>query len=199
MTTKTTLAIRFIQVFAVVIIAIIVAGGSQLKTNADYRVYFDKLAPLLLEDNLVREKYAELDSLVVVLTAEQGSLLEPEYIDFYQSLAPRLLEIENAARINSFYQIIDEDFGAPSATASDKLLALVSESPRYRDLITADGTRGLLVIDADLPGVDKASEVKLFVSRTKALLEQELAASNIPLTLHYSGLLALNNAYIDVV
>lgn len=199
MTTKTTLAIRFIQVFAVVIIAIIVAGVSQLKTNADYRVYFDKLAPLLLEDNLVRETYSELDSLVVVLTAEQGSLLESEYIGFYQSIAPRLIEIENALRVNSFYQIIDEDFGVPSATASDKLLALVSESPRYRDLITADGARGLLVLDADLPGIDKASEVKLFVSRTKTLLEQELAASNISLTLNYSGLLALNNAYIDVV
>lgn len=187
------------QVTAVVIIIIILTGLGQLKTNADYRVYFDKSAPLLLEDSVVREKYSELDSLVVVLTAEQGNLLEPDYIDFYQSVSTRLLEITSAARINSFYQIIDDDFGVASTTPSDKLLALIIDSPRYRDLITVTGSRGLLVIDTDLPGVDKASEVKQFVSNIKAILEQELAASNIPLTLNYSGLLALNNAYTEVV
>ncbi|MFQ3322420.1 MAG: putative RND superfamily exporter protein [Pseudomonadales bacterium] len=95
------------QVTAVVIIIIILTGVGQLKTNADYRVYFDKSAPLLLEGSVVREKYSELDSLVVMLTAEQDNLLEPDYIDFYQSVSTRLLEIKSAARINSFYQIID--------------------------------------------------------------------------------------------
>ena len=193
------IAKRSIQVSIVFCCIVVLYGLLQLKTNADYRVYFNKSSALLLEDNFVRKEYSELDSLVVVFTAEQGHLLESDYIDFYQSVSLRLLEIENAVRLNSFYQIVNDDFGVPATTASDKLLALVAESSRYRDLITIDGKRGLLIIDADLSGVDKAAKVKQFVSRTKGLLEHEIAANNIPLTLNYSGLLALNNAYIDVV
>jgi predicted RND superfamily exporter protein len=199
MTAKIPLLLRLIQVTTVVIIVITLFGLERLKTNADYRVYFDKSAPLLLDHNLVREKYSDLDSLIVVLTAEHGSLLEPAYIDFYQAVSARLIEVTNSAGLNSFYQIIDDDFGVPSATSSDKLLALITENYRYRDLITATGKRGLLVINADLPGIDKAGEVKHFVSTAKAILEQELATSNIALSLNYSGLLALNDAYITVV
>jgi predicted RND superfamily exporter protein len=199
MSTKIPLVLRLIQVTTMVIIVITLFGLERLKTNADYRVYFDKPAPLLLDHNLVREKYSDLDSLIVVLTAEHGSLLEPATIDFYQVVSERRIEVTNSTGLNSFYQIIDDDFGVPSATSSDKLLALITENYRYRDLITATGKRGLLVINADLPGIDKAGEVKHFVSTAKAILEQELATSNIALSLNYSGLLALNDAYVTVV
>ena len=74
-------------------------GLSGLKTNADYRVYFDKSDPLLQADASIAKQYAELDNLILILSTSNAALLEPGLVQFYPKFEQQLRAIEHVERV----------------------------------------------------------------------------------------------------
>ena len=85
------------SVLVLVLVSIVISlyGLTGLKTNADYRVYFDQNDPLLQTDKKLSEQYAQLDSLILILSTEDNTLLEQGLIDFYTDFEKQLLSMLN--------------------------------------------------------------------------------------------------------
>ena len=154
-------------------------GLSGLKTNADYRVYFDRSDPLLQIDASIATRYAELDSLILILSSGEGNLLESGLMQFYPEFERKLLAIEYVERVTGFYQGL-----APAAG---------------NDLMSNDGRIGMLNIGVALPGLNTAREVQQFMRSIEVLVDGSSGLQTQGVSVDYSGTLALNEAYIDVV
>lgn len=206
MTIKKTMPHTQILVLVSIGIVICLCGLAGLKTNADYRVYFNPNDPLLQADNALGKQYARLDSLLLILSVEKGSLLEPALLNLYPVLEQQLASIEHVGRVTGFFQFLEDEGNlevevvesAVNESAEDLLLRLRAH-PRGVNMIAADGRFGLLNVGVSLPGINTAKEVKQFMSTVETVVNKQLVLNELPVTVHYSGTLALNEAYIDVV
>lgn len=181
-------------------------GLTNLKTNADYRVYFDKDDPLLQVEQVLAEQYAEMDSLILILSTGQNTLLEPTLVDAYAEFEQALANINYVQRITGFFQFLGEDVSfeeafsdaEPTQDATTVLQRLRSNAAG-KNFITADGRYGLLNIGVSLPGENAAKEVKQFMVAVDTVIDKQPWLKEYSVTINYSGPLALNEAYIDVV
>ncbi len=195
---------NMVSVLVLISLLVCLYGLTGLTTNADYRVYFDKSDPLLQMDASLGNKYARLDSLIVILSATKDTLLEPTLIKFYPEFEQNLYNIEHVKDVKGFFQFLDEDisFNDESMGTNDDpeyLLQKLRAQARSTNLITADGQIGLLNIGVTLPGVNTAKEVKQFMSELESVIDSQIYKHDLNITVNYSGTLALNEAYIDVV
>ena len=188
-----------------IVLIISLFGLSQLKTNADYRVYFDKTDSLLLKDKELEDKYSHLDSLLIILEAKKETLLRSELTELYQSLEEQLYKTKYVKRINGFFQFLDDETsfedelsGIEDNSSPAELLKRLQDNPRSTHLINQDGRFGLIDIGVHLPGVNTAKEVKSFMVELKSIVNNQLSSVD-SVAIHFSGTLALNEAYIDVV
>lgn len=193
-----------VSVLVLISLLVCLYGLKGLNTNADYRVYFDENDPLLQMDARLGSKYARLDSLIVIFSATKDTLLEPVLIKFYPEFEQHLYNIEHVEDVKGFFQFLDGDtnFNDESMSSGDEpehLLQKLRTQSKSTNLITADGLIGLLNIGVTLPGVNTAKEVKQFMSELESVIDSQIDKYNLNLTVNYSGTLALNEAYIDVV
>lgn len=196
------------SVLVLVLLSIVISlyGLTGLKTNADYRVYFDQDDTLLQTDHQLGEQYAQLDSLILILTTEHDTLLKPDLINFYTDFEQQLSSIKYVERVTAFFQFLDEGLNLDDEfTVSDEnqeqeyLLHQLRTHSRGTNLITADGRYGLLNIGVLFPGENTAKEVKQFMTEVKSVIGSQIKSKNLDISVNYSGTLALNEAYIDVV
>ena len=189
-----------VLVLVLVSIVICLYGLTGLKTNADYRVYFDKEDPLLQKDNQIGEQYAQLDSLILIISREDGTLLEPDLINIYTGFEKQLLNIRYIERVTAFFQFLDDESLVTNVNQEpEDLLHRLRTHSRGTNLITADGRYGLLNIGVSFPGENTAKEVKQFMTEVKSVADRQFKPKNLNIAVNYSGTLALNEAYIDVV
>jgi len=189
-----------VLVLVLVSIVICLYGLTGLKTNADYRVYFDKEDPLLQKDNQIGEQYAQLDSLILIISREDGTLLEPDLINIYTGFEKQLLNIRYIERVTAFFQFLDDESLVTNDNQEpEDLLHRLRTHSRGTNLITADGRYGLLNIEVSFPGENTAKEVKQFMTEVKSVADRQFKPKNLNIAVNYSGTLALNEAYIDVV
>ncbi|MGB1799796.1 MAG: efflux RND transporter permease subunit, partial [Gammaproteobacteria bacterium] len=181
------------------------SGLFGLKTNADYRVYFDSNDPLLQTDSLLAEQYARLDSLLLILSVDESTLLEPALIELYPELKKQLEGIEHVKRVTGFFDFSEDennfefDVTSSDSNTDEGLLKRLRAHPRAMNMITQDGSLGLLEVGVSLPGINAAKEVKQFMTAIEAVINTQLNSLSAPVDVHYTGTLALNEAYIDVV
>jgi len=196
------------SVLVLVLVSIVISlyGLTGLKTNADYRVYFDQNDPLLQTDKKLSEQYAQLDSLILILSTEDNTLLEQGLIDFYTDFEKQLSTIKYVERVTAFFQFLDEDLNlddeflfSDEKQEPEDLLHQLRTHSRGANVVTADGRYGLLNIGVSFPGENTAKEVKQFMTEVKSVIDSQLNSKNFKLAVNYSGTLALNEAYIDVV
>ncbi len=196
------------SILVLVLIGLVISlyGLTGLRANADYRVYFDPEDTLLQKDRALGQQYSQTDSLLLILEAKKGSLLEPELLAIYPSLETHFYNIEYVERIRSFFQFLQNDntFEFEQEILDEKesdenSLLRLRNHPRAVNLITADGRFGLLEIGVALPGINTAKEVKQFMADVEIVLNEQFISNESSVAVHYSGTLALNEAYIDVV
>lgn len=196
---------KFILVIVLVGLSISLFGLSKLKTNADYRVYFDKTDALLQKDEQLGNQYSHLDSLLVILEAKQDTLLKLEFAELYGSLQERLYKTKYVKRVDSFFEFFDNEAsieaeldGMEDNRSQAELLQQLHGNPRSTHLINDDGRFGLIEVGVQLPSVNTAIELKSFMLELKSVVNSQLDTVD-SIAVHYSGTLALNEAYIDVV
>lgn len=181
------------------------SGLTGLKTNADYRVYFDKQDNLLQIDNALAAQYSHLDSLLLILEAKDEALLNDELVSLYPALAEQFSQIAFVERIDGFFQFLENDdffqteFNLTTENESTAArLQRLKEHPRANNMISNNGQFGIIEIGVRLPGENAAKEVIGLMDDVDRVVNEQLNKLG-SINIHLSGTLALNKAYIDVV
>lgn len=196
---------KYVLVMVLVGLAISSFGLANLKTNADYRVYFEKSDALLQKDEQLGSQYSHLDSLLIILEAKQDTLLKLELVEFYANLQKQLYNTRYVERVDSFFEFFDNEAsieaeldGIEDNRSQAELLQQLQDNPRATHLVNDDGRFGLIDVGVQFPGVNTSNELKSFMLELKSVVNSHLSTVN-SMAVHYSGTLALNEAYIDVV
>jgi len=195
---STSLAVpRRIAAVALAATAVVtVAGASRLEVNSHYTAYFDGDDPALIAHQEISALYGRQDAVFVVLQSSDSFLNGKNY---------RLLE-DLTALLGSLPFVSH----AMSVTELGIIGETLTENgdfiPSREQLANESRAMGLLLAENTLlAGV--WAQVELPVSDSRAVLDaldtvREAVDSTIgglPVTAHYTGTLALNEAYIQVV
>jgi predicted RND superfamily exporter protein len=190
------------------------AGLFRLQAQADYRVYFSPNDPLLALQASVNQRFSLSDSAVLILEAGELGLLAPGAMAAYRRLERELRNLEYVKEVAGFYRFVPavediagedgQDLFAPAgsereAISAEGLMQALLKHPRGRDLVSADQRFGLLEVQVQLPGRDSASEVQQAMAAIRTQAGEILLDTGVVASISYSGALALNQAYIDVV
>lgn len=175
-------------------------GIADLRFNSHYSVYFDADDPLLRQHQQVNERFSRGDSVFVVLEAVSGTMLDDKNYAAIERLskdAGRLPGVVGIASVAAFATIAADDEGQePDPFAVPGLDQLNLDDRVAGLLISKDGRIAGVRVDFSL--AEKSAEEVL--AATSALKEIARASvAGLPINLHYTGSLALNEAYIGVV
>lgn len=200
---------RGIYLLTLVLALLAMSGLMRLVNEANYKVYFNADDPLLALEASVNQHFALAESAVLILEAGEQSLIAAQSLQSYARFEQQLLALPFVTEVRGFYQFVD------LADAGDDLFADVEcqgpgseencawqellQHPRGRDLVTADHRFGLMEVSVALPEGDSARQVQLAMTSIRELATDNLLATGAVKDLGYSGVLALNQAYIDVV
>jgi len=180
------------------LIAIVALSGiGRLHFNSHYSAYFDPEDPRLLQHNALSDIYDRHDAVVVLLVSHDGSLLtEPSYttLEDLTSTLGMLPYVANAVSITEL-GIVGE-----FETASGALLPSSDQLRRHDRaiglLLSAEETVAAIRVEYALPDND-ARTVLRTLSALRSVVDERIAG--LPISAHYTGTLALNEAYIQVV
>lgn len=173
-----------------------VAGIGGLRLNSHYSVYFDPDDPLLLAHQEISDLYSRDDAIFIALQSTQ-SFLEPENYRLLEDLTERLARQPFTTSVLSITEL--GIIGETVTEEGDNIPSLqqLRENGHALGLLLAEGLdlAGIWV-QIDLP--DKNSRT---VVDTVGAVRQSVdsAVRDLPVSAHYTGTLALNEAYINVV
>ena len=206
-----------VKLFAVVVALLSLFGLSQLTTSSHYHAYFDDNDELVKNAKYFEQTYQVSDSLLILITNKQ--LLSNQSLALYQSLDEWLQAQSTIAIKRSFYSPtlhygyseisqhdeIWQDFNAEFPTIQSRI-AHTKNQPNYHWLIGKSATVGVIELKIN---IDKSDANALLSEMTKlsAMLNQLIQThnqafadnQNAQISWHYTGPIALNHAYIDVV
>lgn len=207
----------------IIVIFISLVGISQLNTSSDYRVYFESSDPTVNDKEYFDKKYALGDSLVVILEYNQSIDVSSLAIQQYSLINKKLNELSLVNGVQSFsapLNLVDEnipltidddenefinDTNELNHQQNNELLqlsltqriALLTENTASKELLSHDLHYGLMIIDADYQN-DNHKLIDLIAS-IQQIISEHLAPLDSIENINYSGTLALNHAYLDVV
>lgn len=199
-------------VLLIVIVVIGLNGLRYLTTNAHYSAYFAQGDQVMEELDWFKQHFQLRDSLVILIR-DQGAL-QDDRIALYSQLNKRLKQLPYISRVQSYFSPLlpDSPFGEQEGVReiqelypqpSDRL-EQIQTHPVANTLYRADGNNasggsGLIVLSVDFPLLDSVGEIQHLTTEAKKNIEtafQQWA----PLPEWYlSGVVGLNQAYIDVV
>jgi predicted RND superfamily exporter protein len=195
------------------------AGLTRLQTEANYRVYFDSDDELLALEQSINERFALSDSAVLVLRAGAMPLLSNAALGAFARMESELAALPFVSSVRGFYQFANEAqdvaFGDVAPESEDPFAEIASGGqlddspegrwqrlmmhPRARNLVSSDGRFALIEVRvAFVPG-DSARQVLQAMTQIRELGGQLLVDEGVVSGVSYSGVLALNHAYISVV
>ncbi|HSA86251.1 MAG TPA: efflux RND transporter permease subunit, partial [Nitrospira sp.] len=200
-----------------VLIAALGYGASGLRMNASYDAYFDSNDPLLAVNNDLANKYASDESVIVILESLKDDMLVPAHyavIDRIRAAERALPFIKRVSSIADFVdrspemdavQIKGRGSGHDGATSTKPAFVnlnrdrLLSDEYVRRLLLSEDGRFALIEITFALPGNGNANVLLDAMAELRAFVKQEISLAQVPIIAHYTGTLALKEAYVLVV
>lgn len=203
-----------IYALATLLAGLALAGTARLQTEANYRVYFELSDRLLQLEKDVSRQFGLADSAVLVLDAGQNDLLNSGHLAAFETLERDLQVLPYVGQVSGFYRFVEAQqdvlgddgrdlFAEPSSDgaqfSSETRWAELLQHPRARDLVSADRRYALVEVQVQLPGENSAREVQQAMAQIKALAQAALVDTGLIAGISFSGALALNHAYIDVV
>lgn len=206
-----------------VIIVVSLLGASKLNTSSDYRVYFEQSDLTVNAKKAFDKKYALDDSLVIILGYDQPIDVSSKALTQYSLINKKLNELSLVNSIQSFSDPLhfanenilltsddDEnefisDENELNKQKNDELLqlnlqqrlALITDNTASKELLSHNLHYGLMIIDADYQNSNK--KLIELIATIKQIMATNLAPLDSIKTINYSGTLALNHAYLDVV
>ncbi|UTW41837.1 MMPL family transporter [bacterium SCSIO 12844] len=176
-----------------------------MKLNAHYSVYFNLNAPLLKQHEKINQKFNTNDRLILILNSPNNSLFTPNKRKVAKRFITQLQTDKRIKHLTSYLDFLNKSFMTNnsvqiSSKANAKtLLQNTQKHPRGKYLITSDGHYGLIILDVKLENKHNAKEIKQFIDSIKQLANISFNDHNIPITVHYTDIIAMNASYIDTV
>jgi predicted RND superfamily exporter protein len=194
-TTKWLRGVGLLVLFLVTLLA--VPGLGNLRFNSHYSVYLDADDPRLLEQQAIAKTFARGDNVLVMLVSEDDTFVSADLFELLEDLTSRLSALEH---VRSVISISELGIAGESETADGALVPTMQQLREHGRaiglLISADGRLAAINIDFELPD-RQAGTVLSALKLIRGAVEADLAGRSV--TVHYTGTLALNEAYISVV
>ncbi len=199
-------------VLAAVLIAVGFAafGAKNLTLATNYRVFFGPGNPELAEFEAVQNIYTKNDSILFVLTPDDGDVFTPETLAAIEELTEGAWQIPYSIRVDSITNfqhsvgeeddLIVEDLVEGAAELDEATLAsmreiAMSRPELYRRLISdTGGVTGINVI-LQLPG-EEPSELYAPVAEARALAKR-IEETHTQVDVRLTGMTMLNNAFTE--
>ncbi|MGE0471268.1 MAG: RND family transporter [Nitrospira sp.] len=200
-----------------VVIGALGYGASGLRLNANYDAYFDTNDPLLAVNNDLADKYASDESVIIILESLKHDMLIPAHY----AVIDRIIAAERAlpfvTRVSSIADFVDlypeidtvqlegHDSDNDGTTSTKPAFLhpnrdrLLSDEYARRLLLSEDGRFALIEITLALPGDGKADVLLNTMAQLRAFVKKEISLAQVPIIAHYTGTLALKEAYVLVV
>lgn len=180
--------------FAVLaLVGSLAVGLPRLDLNAHYSAYFDPTDPLRKTHVALTERYAQHDGFLIVLESLLADMLSPDHFAALERLSDALEELPEVQRVSSVADPVFRDDPGERPTRS----SLLGHERVGGLLLSEDARLALLEVAAD-PGPDvDAGDVLELAGRVRAAADAALVG--LPIRAHYTGTLALNEAYVRVV
>ena len=177
-------------------LAVAIAGAGKLEFDSHYTAYFDETDVRLIEHLELSARFARHDGLVVALRSEQGFLNDRNY-GLLEELSDELAHIP---AVTASLSITGLGIAGETLTVDGELIPtlaqLQADSRAPGLLLSEDEILAVIWLQVKLP--DRRSQSVLDIMQqvretTDAILD------STPISAHYTGTLALNEAYIHVV
>ena len=209
--------LNVVKLFAVIVALLSLFGLTQLTTSSHYHAYFDDNDALVKNAKYFEQTYQVTDNLLILISNKQ--LFNNQSLALYQSLDDWLQAQSTIAIKRSFYSPI-LNYGYSEISQSDEIwqdfnaefpdhqsrVTHTKNQPNYRWLIGKSATVGVIELNIN---IDKSNANALLSELTKlsTVLNQLIKShnqafadnQNPQISWHYTGPVALNHAYIDVV
>ena len=187
------------RIAALTLVVVLVTGSlglRELKFDSHYTAYLDSADQRLIDHQALSQIYSRHDELFVVLQSDV-SFLEAQNFRLLEDLSDSLTDRPAVVSVRSIAQL-----GIAGETMTDDGYLIPSREQlqnqsRAMGLLLAEDTKvaGILV-QVDLANGD-ARAVLDTVRNVRDIVETRVGEQ--PVTVHYTGTLALNEAYIQVV
>ena len=205
---------RTLSFACMALIALAAAGLNGLSLNASYTAYFDAADPLMRAHNRVTQQFSGHDNVVVVLDTSLESALEPAAITLLRELVAEVKSLSGVVDVRSILDVIE---AAPQDSDAEAELALlldldpvgiaaadnvesVLDDPRGPGLLLShDGSALLLDVAYELPNAGGARQVLDALQQLRQVVDAHIGNAAFDISAHYSGSLALNEAYVKTV
>ena len=188
---------RRIAVAALVATTVVaVTGIGRLQLNSHYTVYFDGDDPLLIAHHKISALYGRQDSIFVVLQSPDSFLSAANY----SLLEDVTLLLSDLPFVSSAVSVSELGIAGETLTEHGDFipsLEQLADESRALGLLLTENTR-LAGIRVQIQLPDKHSQTVLNAVGT-VRETVDYAIDGRPISAHYTGTLALNEAYIEVV
>ena len=190
-------AIVLISVLIAVVAVIAATGIGRLHFNGHYSAYFDADDPILVQHETISRIYARGDAVFVVLASTHGHLLTGDHYTVLEDLTASLSALPNAASAVSVTELgIVGDIETDDGLLLPTLAQLREHDRAIGLLLSEDASVAGIVVEFELPD-HRAPTVLQTLSDVRETVAQGIAGRSI--SAHYTGTLAMNEAYIEVV
>ncbi len=166
----------WILLFSLLFVAVAVYGASLLTFQNNNRVFFSEDNPQLKAFEAMERTYAKNENVMLVITAKQGDIFQPEVLAAIQELTERSWQVPYSSRVDSLtnYQysyaeeddlIVEDLISAPGELEADELQRIrqiaLQEPALLHRIISKDGTVSAIVIDVQKPENDTEATPKI--------------------------------------
>jgi len=185
------------------------AGGKNLFFTTDYRAFFSSENPQLIAFEDLQDEYTKNDSVIFILTPENGELYDPEFLEAVQWLTEESWQIPYSIRVDSVTNfqhtraeeddlIVEDLVGEPTSLESEQLGQVRdvarNEPQLFQRLVSdRDHVTGINVT-IQLPGVAPAEEVPEVANFSRDL-KQRLEEKYPSVEARLSGIVMMNMTF----
>lgn len=193
-------------------LALAVAGlRDGVRFDSSYRIFFSEDNPQLKAFDALQNIYTKDDNVMLVLTAESGSIYEEEFLGAVQWVTEQGWQVPYSRRVDSITNFqnsiaIEDDLYVddlvPEGEALDRARleeirkAALAEPALYNRIINDRGQTTGVNITVTLPGLDDMTEVPEVVSKIREI-EKAFESLYPNIDMRKAGVVMLNNAFSE--
>ena len=198
-----------IVIISLILIFILAAGGKNLVFTNDYRYFFSKDNPQLLEFETLQDTYTKNDNVYIMLEPKSGSVFNKEFLAALKELTGQSWQVPHSIRVDSITNfqhtyaegddliVIDLVDSVDSLSSTDleyiKEVSL-TEPLLVNRLVSTTGEVAGVNITIELPGKNQITEGPEVVNYTRQMVEA-FEKTYPEIEVYTTGIVMMNNAF----
>ncbi len=182
-----------------------------IRFDSSYRIFFSEDNPQLQAFDALQNIYTKDDNVMIVLTADKGSIYEEDFLEAVQWVTTQGWQVPYSRRVDSITNFqnsvaVEDDLFVTDLVPEEEALdrdrldaireAALAEPAIYNRIINDKGHTTGINITVTLPGLNDMTEVPEVVTKIREI-ETEFEARFPGIEMHKAGVVMLNNAFSE--